>query len=136
MIKLEDVKSICDEAYSYLESNKENLGDGFVDFPMGACGDSSCILAIKLKDIFDIECEKVSGVLKENRIQTHSWLKFRFQGEELDIDITANQFTGVDKYIFKMNSKWHRDSCEITSTKSFDAIEYEYNEYILPNINQ
>jgi hypothetical protein len=86
---------------------KKLLPITFEYFPKGSCGDACLLLA---KYLQNMECgtfDYVCGVIKENkenRFQSHAWL----QKDGLIIDITADQFEGVENsVIITENSTWY-----------------------------
>lgn len=71
------------------------------EFPRGSCGDISTLLGLYLESGFGIDVEYVAGVKGE---QHHAWIQY--QG--LIIDITADQFDGMDIVIAEPISEWHQ----------------------------
>lgn len=71
------------------------------DFPTGACGDASLLLA---KYLQEKRCGLAHYVLGERRGHRHAWLQL----QEFVIDITADQFddqrAGI---IVSLDSSWH-----------------------------
>lgn len=76
------------------------------EFPAGCCEFTSFLLAKFLIEKMDISSLKIiSGENRFKKSQRHIWLKFG----EVDIDITANQFSSTDRTVFvEANSKWHK----------------------------
>lgn len=76
------------------------------EFPVGCCEFSSYLLAKFLIEKIGISPLKI--VMGENRFkksQRHIWLRFG----EVDIDITAHQFSSTDRAVFvDTNSEWHK----------------------------
>lgn len=70
------------------KADKLALPDGLRNFPCGACGDASLILAKYLASRNLGPFEYVSGETRAAGFQTHAWL----EKGELIIDITADQF--------------------------------------------
>jgi hypothetical protein len=71
------------------------------DFPRGACGDASLLLA---KYLQVNNCGKSFYVLGERHGQHHAWLQL----EEFVVDITADQFNDQDAgVIVTTESSWH-----------------------------
>jgi hypothetical protein len=75
------------------------------DFPNGSCGDAALLLGRFLRDSgfgdFDYVCGEA---IDAGRTQTHAWL----QRDGLIIDITADQFDGVDASVLVThNHEWH-----------------------------
>jgi hypothetical protein len=75
----------------------------FANFPGGACGDASLILAMYLDKEFGLgEFECVRG---DRGSKSHAWL----QRENLFVDITADQFEDAPgAVIVEFDSKWHQ----------------------------
>lgn len=76
------------------------------EFPVGCCEFSSYLLAKFLIEKIGIYSLKI--VIGENRYkksQRHIWLRLG----EVDIDITANQFSSSDRtVVVDANSEWHK----------------------------
>lgn len=76
---------------------------GLKDYPLGACGDTCELLADYLRKVGLGDPTFVSGVNRGTG-QTHAWLELG----ELIIDITADQFDGVDHpVIVTTDRSWH-----------------------------
>jgi len=75
-------------------------------FPTGCCEFSSYLLAkFLIKRIGISSLKIVTGENCFKKSQRHIWLKIG----EVDIDITANQFSSTDQTVFvDANSEWHR----------------------------
>jgi hypothetical protein len=75
-------------------------------FPINCCEFSSYLLAkfiIEKMGLYPLRI--VTGENRFKKSQRHIWLKFG----EIDIDITANQFSSTDKTVFvDANSEWHK----------------------------
>lgn len=63
-----------------------NNSYGFRDFPRGACGDTSDIFIIYMRDVYGIKAEYWMGRLDNGSI--HAWVVIN----NLYIDLTADQF--------------------------------------------
>jgi hypothetical protein len=73
----------------------------FQNFPYGACGDASLLLA---KYFNDNNCGDFYYVLGYWENKSHAWL----QKGDIIIDITANQFNDQNaSVIFMKDNKWH-----------------------------
>lgn len=80
-------------------------------FPVNCCECSSYLLAKFLIEKFGILIEKfgisslniVTGENRYKKSQRHIWIRF----DEIDIDITANQFSSTDRtVIVEVHSQW------------------------------
>ena len=75
---------------------------GFTNFPLNACGDISDILAEYLYSFGFADIDYVCGEKRNGK--THAWL----EAEGLAIDITADQFDGIDEIVLIQNPDiWH-----------------------------
>ncbi|PHQ34812.1 hypothetical protein [Rhodopirellula bahusiensis] len=72
------------------------------DFPQGACGDGSTLLGLYLEESLGVDVEYVAGV---KGVQHHAWIEH----DGLIIDISADQFEGMDSVIVQPVSQWHQD---------------------------
>lgn len=80
---------------------KSELPNTFAEFPRGACGDATLLLA---KFLEEHDCGAFNYVLGERCEHSHAWLQ---QGE-LVVDITADQFEDVPgPVIVEHGSAWH-----------------------------
>lgn len=90
-----------------LKAKSDGYRFGLLDsFPTGCCEFSSYLLAKLL--IEKIGISSLNIITGENcfkKSQCHIWLKIG----EVDIDITANQFSSTDRTVFvDANSEWHQ----------------------------
>ena len=98
--KIEMLATAFRDAIELMSKDDLNISEHFKNFPNGCCGDTSELLSIYLKEN-DITTIYVSG---EKGLQSHGWLEY----EDYIIDITADQFSGVEeKVIITNNSVWH-----------------------------
>jgi hypothetical protein len=78
-----------------------NLPIAFRDFPHGACGDATLLLAKYLEDSGHTGFVYVLGMRNGG---SHAWLR----RDRLVVDITADQFEDQNRsVIVEMESKWH-----------------------------
>ena len=99
-------------------SDRTKLPIGLQEFPRGACGDASLLLAKYLQDNGEIGITYVTGT---NGRQTHGWL----ESDGIIIDITADQFDGFDDLVVTIDSTWH-SQFEEQSKRVFNA-EHDIN---------
>lgn len=66
-------------------------------YPFAACGDSSMLLGKYLYDHFNIDCSYIAAscLIEGKEMQTHAWI----EAEGYKVDITADQFEGVNKRV-------------------------------------
>jgi hypothetical protein len=77
--------------------------EGLKNFPTGSCGDAALLLGHHLNNLGYEHVLLISGY-KGNR--SHAWI----QVKDLIIDITADQFEGIDeKVTVTQDDKWHRE---------------------------
>ena len=111
--------------------NGKMLPAPYKDFPRGACGDTSEILACFLESN-GFQVEYVSGLRYP---QWHAWLEWR----DYIVDITAYQFEDeiTDKIIITKNKSFHSEFVEDTRLRrkkdhygylSTHTQRYVYNE--------
>lgn len=76
------------------------------EFPAGCCEFTSYLLAKFLIERIGISSLKIiTGENHFKKSQRHIWLRFG----EVDIDITADQFSSTDRTVFvDVNSQWHK----------------------------
>lgn len=75
-------------------------------FPVNCCELSSYLLAKFLIEAIGASSLKiVTGENRFKKSQRHIWIKL----DDVDIDITANQFSSKNKTVFvEMHSEWHQ----------------------------
>lgn len=75
-------------------------------FPVNCCEFTSCLLArflIEKRGLSNVQI--VMGENRHKKSQRHIWLRV----DDIDIDITANQFSSTDKTVFAdKSSEWHK----------------------------
>ena len=118
--------------------NKSFLLTAMQEFPSGACGDASLLLA---KYFENNKCGEFQYVLGKKNRQTHAWLE---QGSVI-ADITADQFENQNSpIIVTTNHLWHSQfSGEIQNVANYEKydpntaymLETDYYR-IIDNINK
>ncbi|WP_372011342.1 hypothetical protein NBRC13296_12280 [Paenibacillus chitinolyticus] len=103
-----------------------------IDFPHGACGDTSLLLGKFFYEHFDIDCSYVHGQYTECTgdmfiLRTHSWLEY----SGYKIDITADQFDDdISKVLVieqhEFYERFEVDKTEAISSKSLDKLTDTY----------
>jgi len=80
--------------------------DSLDSFPVNCCEFSSYLLAKFLIEKIGLSSLKiVTGENRHKKSQRHIWVKL----DEIDIDITANQFSSTDRtVIVEVHSQWHQ----------------------------
>lgn len=95
----------------------------FEDFPRGACGDASLLLAMYLHECglgpFDYVCgERRDG---EDDFQSHAWL----QKGDVIVDITADQFDGAPGAVIVTRSENFHRQFDVEDRHSADISRYD-----------
>ena len=86
-----------------INCDKKILPPTLKNFPYGACGDASLLLARYLIKNNIYPLEYVSGEMISDS-STHAWLKI----DDLFIDITVDQFEEMEKdHIISKNESWY-----------------------------
>ena len=103
-----------------VESDPELLVVDLQNFPYGACGNASLLLA---KYLENNECGKFDYILGKREGKSHAWL----QNGSLIVDITADQFQDQNKtVIVTMNHCWH-SSFNVINKHIADFLIYDEN---------
>jgi hypothetical protein len=99
--RLRNLRELVKLFRSALEKcDRNKLPIGLQGFPRGACGDASLLLAKYLEENGEVGLTYVMG---QNNAQTHGWLEL----DGIIVDITADQFDGVDDLVVANESTWH-----------------------------
>ena len=89
-----------------------DMPDGFKDFPRGACGGTSDILA---EYLYSLGVKNIDYVCGEIEGQSHAWLEY----DGIAADITADQFPDItDSVLFQSPSVWHSKFTEVERRKA------------------
>lgn len=84
-----------------MKSDPEILIVTLRNFPRGACGDATLLLA---KYLEENECNNFEYICGKKEQQTHAWL----ERNGFIIDITADQFNNQNRPVFvSMDHSWH-----------------------------
>jgi hypothetical protein len=115
-----------------IESEPRSLIGSLTNYPNGACEDASYLLARYFADQGCGEFEFVLGVRKQ-KSHSHAWL----EQEGLIVDITADQFKGMNSGVFvSQNGSWHRQFIEENRHIADYVIRYRNStDNTLANLN-
>lgn len=123
-------KKVRAELEEYRDSGHPTLGN----FPKGACGDAALVLGTYLADLgeepFDYVLAMRGKADPGAQRASHAWL----ERADLVIDITADQFDGMDNpVIVTTDSDWHRTWEEVDRKPSYlDAYEHDGPDQLRP----
>lgn len=94
--------------------------DSLANFPHGSCGDVSSLLGMYLEQVLNVDVECVAGV---KGVQRHTWIECN----GVIVDITSDQFAGIDMVIGAPNSEWHEKfSVQTRRRPCVDTVMPEY----------
>ena len=103
-VNLDYIKQIAEAFRAALEDYSQSTNDVvFKDFPDGACGATTDLLARYLIDTIGIDAQYLEARCCQ---QSHAWVV----ANNIIIDITADQF-GQDPVIVETTSLWH-EACD------------------------
>jgi len=103
MCNKEKLKTLAHRFRKAISSSKKGLYVTLQDFPNGACGDASYLLA---KYFQENDCGQFEYVLGERvgYLHSHAWL----ERSGLIVDITADQFDGQEiEVLVTSDHSWH-----------------------------
>lgn len=106
-----------------LACDRVNLPITLRDFPKGACGDASLLLAKYLEQFGFSPLTYVWGwrtTSFERGRQSHAWL----EQDGLIIDITADQFSNAEPVLVTTDRSWH-EQFEVEQKSPADYEQYE-----------
>jgi hypothetical protein len=129
VINLEEIRRYATKFRCALEQSDLSSWPTLADFPHGSCGDASLLLGQYFRDIgfgdFDYVCGEIATA---GRLQTHAWL----QRENLIIDITSDQFTGIHSAVVVTDDhSWHdRFDAEVKHAAAWDLYDERTQSYL------
>ncbi len=119
-----------------LNCDRSELHYSFNDFPVGSCSEASRLLATFLKDNGFGDFNFVKGKRGQGEaLETHYWL----EKDNVIVDITANQFEGIDDDVFITNidSALHRSFdqeimglADYRLIEAIDVRDLHHNNYV------
>jgi len=129
-----DLKAINDECNKIIKYMNAKCDD----FPNGACGITSRLLAYVLQDRYNVSCLNIiSAIMKQNPIQSHAWV----WADGYIFDLTISQFNNCyglnyPKVYISPNNKDFNELFDYNCYNSLVPIDEGENEEIIAGYYQ
>lgn len=128
---MRNVRAAATRFRAALELHRDHLAAiSLRRFPCGACGDTSDMLGQYLTDCGLGPWQRVSGTKYQPKFGTHAWV----EQDGLIVDITADQFDGVDEPVivttdwtwYARYPKQHSRSANVTDSYAQPTLAIDY----------